>query len=422
MLSTPQLPETSPRTCRPIPPRRTPALSRERVGSRSHASRVPSRVDVSSSERAHGEGATGRGTGPRGGNAPPRASRRRRPRALLHPGPAVLHGRQRLTHIARSIRLSRGVGSGSALAFADRAGRGSARCCPGPHRRRVLAGAVQALRRVRERPRAGLDVFSRASSSSARGWASPLFDFHPGGGSHAAAQAGHPGAPSCCPARGVRGGKRRIHRTTRRVLGELPGVREQRRVGVTATRCGTGPGRVPLLGVPRVAPPRRGARDAGGGAFGGCRDSRGVRVDVPRPGGYRRVVVLHRARFGAGRGGRSRARGSRAARAALPDSPRQQIVKDRAILHRRWRLLRPLGPMGAVVRDGGAGRRKRRRRVGTSSAGRRRRCPSRGSFESGIAGAGAWREYEPETMPFACEAGGAGSRVAQPIGENVWVY
>ena len=96
-----------------------------------------------------------------------------------------------------------------------------------------------------------------------------------------------------------------------------------------------------------------------------------------------------------------------ALRAALPDSPRQQIVKDRAILHTTVaRLLRPpLGPMGAVVRDaGGGGGEGGRGGRGTADGGdaARRVVAAR----AGIRALALGGEYEPETMPFACEAGG----------------
>ena len=97
-------------------------------------------------------------------------------------------------------------------------------------------------------------------------------------------------------------------------------------------------------------------------------------------------------------------------RAALPNSPAAQIVSDRAIMHTTVaRLLRPpLGPMGAPVRDRGAGAARKVAAAMTKAlCGLEVVLPAawfvreRDKLALALGG-----EYEPEEMPFMCEAGG----------------
>jgi len=267
----------------------------------------------------------------------------------------------------------------------------------------------------------GLDVFSKSAasaSSSTQGLGlSDLFDFHPRSGRVTARlhRLDVPVRAVVLPLPAASRAAARIHRTTRRVLNEhFPGYGSKDGVsGHGDSVWYQDPALYHFsvyhashhLSPRRVTPEEERSEAAAIGAA--CASMCPVRAVIERvvvaPSGA--VLALWNVV-----GGAEPADLRAALRAALPDSPRQQIVKDRAILHTTVaRLLRPpLGPMGATVRDGGAGAARKAAAAMTASL-----CGTEATlpvawfvreFDKLALALGG--EYEPETMPFACEAGG----------------
>jgi len=267
----------------------------------------------------------------------------------------------------------------------------------------------------------GLDVFSKSAasaSSSTQGLGlSDLFDFHPRSGRVTARlhRLDVPVRAVVLPLPAASRAAARIHRTTRRVLNEhFPGYGSKDGVsGHGDSVWYQDPALYHFsvyhashhLSPRRVTPEEERSEAAAIGAA--CASMCPVRAVIERvivaPSGA--VLALWNVV-----GGAEPANLRAALRAALPDSPRQQIVKDRAILHTTVaRLLRPpLGPMGATVRDGGAGAARKAAAAMTASL-----CGTEATlpvawfvreFDKLALALGG--EYEPETMPFACEAGG----------------
>ena len=272
----------------------------------------------------------------------------------------------------------------------------------------------------------GLDVFSRAAAAAASSSAasttqglglSDLFDFHPRSGRVTARlhRLDVPVRAVVLPLPAASRAAARIHRTTRRVLGEhFPGYGSKDGLAghgdsvwyqdPTAYHFSVYHASHHLAEV-RVTPEEE--RLEAAAIAGACASMCPIRAVIERvvvaPSGA--VLALWNVAAGA-----EPADLRAALRAALPNSPRAQIVKDRAILHTTVaRLLRPpLGPMGAVVRDGGAGAARKAAAAMTASL-----CGTEATLpvawfvrEYDKLALALGGEYEPETMPFACEAGG----------------
>lgn len=265
----------------------------------------------------------------------------------------------------------------------------------------------------------GLDVFSRrGASASTQGLGlSDLFDFHPRSGRVTARlhRLDVPVRAVVLPLPAASRAAARIHRTTRRVLNEhFPGYGSKDGVSGHGDSVWYQDPEAYHFSVyhashhlaPRRVTPEE-ERSEAAAIAGACASMCPVRAVIERvvvaPSGA--VLALWNVVAGA-----EPADLRAALRAALPDSPREQIVKDRAILHTTVaRLLRPpLGPMGATVRDGGAGAARKAAAAMTASL-----CGTEATlpvawfvreFDKLALALGG--EYEPETMPFACEAGG----------------